>query len=114
MPLNRIFLPLLVAFILSVVTVGGDLLVKEASLHNGFKGWPWLLIGGLIYGLTALGWFYVMRKEDLSIIGAIYSLTVVVCLFILGVVVYKEKVSAMEIVGMSMAVVSLLILYRFG
>lgn len=114
MPLNKVFLPLILGFVLSIITVGGDLLVKEASLHDGFKGWPWLLGGGLVYGLTAVGWFYLMRKEDLSIIGVIYSLTVAVSLFVLGVFLYKEKVTPIELVGMGMAITSLVILYRFG
>lgn len=103
-----------VGILLGVITIGGDLLVKEASLHQSFAGWKWLLTGAIIYGVTVLGWFYVMRKVDLPVVGAVYSVATVIALTFLGTFVYREKLSSGEVVGLTMAVGSLVILFRFA
>ncbi len=112
--MGKVIFPLLVGFILSVITVVGDLFIKEASLHNGFSGWRWLILGAVIYGLTAFGWFFVIRHINLSLAGVVYSITCVVLLFALGVVVFKEGVNTIEIVGLVMALTSLVMLLRFA
>lgn len=112
--MGKVIFPLLVGFLLSVVTVVGDLFIKEASLHNGFSGWRWLILGAAVYGTTAFGWFFVMRHVHLSIVGVIYSITCVVLLFALGVVVFKEGVNTVEVVGLVMALTSLVMLLRFA
>lgn len=111
--MNSIVSGLLLGFGLSIVTVLGDLLIKEASLHKHFEGWRWLLAGAVIYGTTALGWFYLLRKHDLSSLGVVYSLTTILALFVIGVFVYKDRVHPMEVVGLILGVISLLIIFRY-
>ena len=57
--------------ILSIVTVLADMFVKQASLQAGFLGWKPLVIGCIIYALTGVGWFYVLRSIKLSTSGVI-------------------------------------------
>ena len=108
----------LVAFLigigLSLITVFADSLIKHASLQNAFSGWHMLLSGAVIYGLTAFGWFFVMRRIKLSTIGVLYAVSVVVFLTLVSLFYFKEKISPLEIVGISMAIVSLVILSRFA
>lgn len=108
----KFFVPLIAAFFISIITIVGDFLIKEASLHEKFSGWVLLLSGAAIYGLTALGWFFVMRRAELSILGAIYSLTSTIALFLLGALLYKEHVTALELVGLGLGIASLVILFR--
>ncbi len=112
--MNKVWLVMLLCFFLGIITVVGDILIKEATLRRALTGWPWLLAGGLIYGLTAIGWFYVMRQEELSIIGALYAVTVVIALFFVGALFYKEKITAIELVGLALGLASIAILFRFG
>ncbi|OGH68591.1 MAG: hypothetical protein A3D53_02045 [Candidatus Magasanikbacteria bacterium RIFCSPHIGHO2_02_FULL_45_10] len=104
---------LLIAFGLSIVTVIGDIFIKEASLHQRFSGWKYLVLGGLIWSLTAIGWFYLMRREELSILGALYSLTIVMSLFLLGAFFYKEHITQLELLGLGLGMASIIILFRF-
>lgn len=109
---------ILIAFLigigLSAVTVFADALIKYASLQKAFTGWQMLVLGAVMYGLTALGWFFVMRKVKLSLLGVLYAVSCVILLTLVSVFYFKEKISSTEIIGITMAVVSLIILSRFA
>lgn len=98
---------------LSIVTVFADSLIKHASLEDAFSGWKMLVFGALIYGMTGFGWFFVMRGVKLSTLGSLYALSSVIFLTLVSVFYFREKISAMEIAGIGMAVLSLIILSRF-
>jgi len=59
------FIALLIALSLSAVTVLADYFVKKASLENTIWN-KWLVFGAVIYGLTAIGWVFVMKGMKLS------------------------------------------------
>ncbi len=103
----------LAAVVLSIITVYADNFVKEASLQKS----PWnlsLLIGGIIYGLTAIGWVFLMKSMKLSTIGVVYGVSCIIFLALLGVLFYHEKLSMLELVGVLLGISSVAILYRFG
>lgn len=112
--MNTIFIAFLIGIGLSAITVFGDILIKHASLQSAFSGWRMLILGAVIYGLTAFGWFFVMRKLKLSTLVVLYAVSCVVLLTIVSVFYFKEKITSLEIVGIGMAIVSLIILYRFA
>lgn len=99
---------------LSIITVFGDGLIKEASLQKGFAGWQMLIMGAVIYGLTAFGWFFVMRRIKLSTLGVLYGVSCIIFLALVSVFFFKEKLNPMEIFGIILAIISLLILARFA
>ena len=107
----------LIAFILAIslsaVTVAADLLVKESSLLSNVWN-RWLLFGGIIYGLTAIGWVFVMKSIKLSTLGTIYGISCIVLLTIASVFVLHEKLSMPEIIGILLGIISLILLYRFS
>ncbi len=96
------------------MTVLADIFIKRASLQNSFSGWYLLILGAVIYGSTAFGWFFVMRKVKLSTLGVLYAITCVVALTLISVFYFKEKISFLEIVGIILAITSLAILSRFA
>ena len=110
--------PILITFLfgigLSVVTVLGDILIKQASLQNAFSGWQMLTMGAVIYGLTAFGWFFAMRKIKLSTLGVLYGVSCIIFLTLISAFYFKEKISSLEIFGILLGIVSLAILYRFA
>jgi multidrug transporter EmrE-like cation transporter len=112
--MSEILIAFLIGIGLSIATVIADALIKNASSQNGFSGWHTLLIAAIIYGLTAFGWFFVMRKVKLSTIGALYGVSSVILLTFLSVFFFKEKISFMEIIGIGLAIISLIILSRFA
>jgi drug/metabolite transporter (DMT)-like permease len=111
--MNEILIAFLVGIGLSIVTVFGDAVVKNASLQDAFSGWKMLVLGALIYGITAFGWFFVMRKIKLSTLGALYAVSCVIFLVLVSVFYFKEKINLFEIFGIILAIISLLILSRF-
>jgi drug/metabolite transporter (DMT)-like permease len=108
----------LIAFILTgfmiVLTVFADWLIKKASMASSFLSWKFLLFGSIIYGLTGIGWFFVMRSIKLSTLGAIYGVGCILLLVLLSVLYFKESINNWEIFGIILAIISIAILARFG
>lgn len=111
--MNQVFIAFLIGIGLSAITVLADTLIKNASLKNAFSGWPILILGAMIYGFTAFGWFFVMRKIKLSTLGVLYGVSCVLLLTLVSVFYFKEKINSFEIFGIALALSSLIILARF-
>ncbi|WP_422927311.1 transporter [Singulisphaera sp. PoT] len=109
---DRIALLVTVAF--SVVGVLGDYLLKIASDQKVPLKSKWFYIGFAVYGSTALGWVFVMRHLKLATIGVVYSISMILLLTTIGVVIFREPLSAYEVAGLIMAVASLILLMRFA
>lgn len=111
--MNSVLIAFLIGIGLSLITVLADALIKHASLQNAFSGWQMLVLGGIIYGLTAFGWFFVMREIKLSTLGVLYAVSIVVFLTLVSVFYFNEKISSIEIFAICMAIISLVVLSRF-
>lgn len=105
---------LLVLIILELVSLLADYLIKKASLQAGWDGWSWLLAGGVIYGATAIGWFFMMRSTKLVTIGLLHSFGVVALSLLLGLFVFQEKITAREMIGIALGCASIGFLIRFS
>lgn len=105
---------LLLAGFMILITVFADSLIKNASLESTFSGWKFLLAGSTLYGLTGLGWFFVMRAMKLSTLGVIYGLGCIILLVLISVFYFKESLNNWEIFGVVLAIISILILARFS
>ena len=107
-------LAILMALFLAGVGVVGDDFVKLAGDNPRVINWAWLTCGLVIYALTAFGWLYVMRHLKLATIGVYYSIGTVLLLVFVGAAFFHEEVSAMEILGILMAIGSLVILGKYA
>lgn len=105
---------LAIGILLSAITVFADYLVKHASLQTSFTGWKFLLAGAIIYGLTAFGWFFLTRKVKLSTLGVLYGVSCIILLTFVSVFYFNEKISSIEIVGIILAIASIIIMARFA
>lgn len=65
-----------------IITILGDYFIKKASLLQYFTGWKLLLFGGFLYGLTAIGSFYVYRTTKVFTVGAIHSFGIIIIIII--------------------------------
>jgi uncharacterized membrane protein len=96
------------------VTILGDYFVKKSSLEAGYSGWKLLILGGLLYGISALGWFWVYRVTKVFTVGAIHSLGIIILTIFLSLVIFREKINLMEIAGLLLGIISLTILLKSG
>ena len=104
----------LIALGLSIATVFADMLIKRASLQAGFAGWHCLVVTIAIYVATVFGWFFLTRHMKLFALNAIYSVSILVCLSLVSVFYFKEKINTIEVVGLGMAITSVVLLTAFS
>jgi drug/metabolite transporter (DMT)-like permease len=112
--MNIAILSFLVIVLLSLVGVVGDFFIKMASKNTPLIYNWWFVIGAVIYALTAFGWVFAMKYAKLSILGVIYAISTVLFLIVVGVFYFKESLDAYEIIGIFLAIVSLILLTRFA
>jgi multidrug transporter EmrE-like cation transporter len=112
MPRN--WLPLVVVAAFSALGVVGDYFLKLASEYPDPLRTRWFYVGFTVYASTALGWVYVMRYLKLAVIGAVYSVSMIVLLTAIGAFVFHERLNAPEFLGLALAIASLVLLMRFA
>jgi len=102
------------ALIVSLITAGGDYFIKRAGADaSKFVIWQFLFLGSLLYLLTGIGWFFVMKHMKLTSVGVIYGVSTVLFLALLGVFVFHDRLNWYEVLGVVMAISSIILLARF-
>lgn len=99
---------------LSLIAVVGDYFLKRASGAGTPLRSVWFLIGFVIYASTAFGTVFVFRHLKLATSGVIYAVILVLSLTLLGVAGFGERLTALELLGIGMAVGSVMLLGRFA
>jgi drug/metabolite transporter (DMT)-like permease len=107
-------LAVVVTIAFSLVGVLGDYFLKVASSQERSLRSPAFYIGFVVYASTAFGWLYVMKHLKLGTIGVLYSVTMILLLSTIGVVLFGERPSFPELVGLLLAIASLVLLIRFA
>src|SRR5262245_59973320 len=97
-------LAVLVTVGFSLVGVLGDYFLKLASADpQPMRTLPFY-IGFAVYASTAFGWVYVMKHLKLATISVVYSVSMIVLLTLIGVLIFRETLTASELVGLAMAI----------
>ena len=112
--MNKVVLSLVATVLLALVGVFADSLIKASGAGQKFIAWGTFLIGMLIYASTAFGWFFVLKNVKLSTLGAFYAVTTVLALALVSVFYFKESLNVYEMVGIFLAIGSLILLARFA
>ena len=100
----------LVLIAITLLTLAGDYAIKVASGRgDGLVSWPFF-VGALLYGLPAIGWFYLMKSHSLAVIGVMYSASKIILLAALGYFVFKEAFGWREAVGLTLAVAAVAVM----
>jgi len=107
-------LAIIVTIGFSIVGVVGDYFLKLASANDQSLKSREFYIGFLIYASTAFGWVFVMKHLKLATISVLYSVSLVLLLTAIGVVLFQESLNYFEVVGIALAVISLVLLMRFA
>lgn len=105
---------LIIVFVITLVGIVSDYFFKRASAENSPFVTKWFLIGLAIYGANAVGWVLAMQKAKLAFVGSIYCVVTVLFLTAMGYFLFDEKLSPGEIVGVAMAICSVILLVRFA
>jgi len=112
--MEKATLAILVTVGLCVVSVAGDYLLKLASRRESpLTSW-WFVAGFVVYSSTAFGWVYVMRHLKFATIGVVYAVATILLLTVVGVVFLNESLKWQEVLGIGLAVVSIVLLARFA
>jgi small multidrug resistance pump len=104
----------LVTIAFSVIGVLGDYFLKLASARAQSLRTGWFYLGFALYASTAFGWVFVMKHLKLATISVLYSVSLVLLLTAIGVVLFRESLNYFEVIGIVLAVVSLVLLMRFA
>jgi small multidrug resistance pump len=104
----------LVALALTITGVVADAFLKMASQQPRSFQTRWFAIGLICFVAAAFGWVAVMKQLKLSTIAGVYSVGTVLCLTLVGMVLFRESLNRFEVIGLLLAVVSLILLGRFG
>ena len=104
-------LNLLVIIGVSSLGVLGDVFLKLAGERSPAHP-HWLVLGTVAYILTVPGWLFVMRHVPLSSIGALYAVTTVLLLAAIGILGFHERLRGLEVLGLILALCSVLAFKR--
>ena len=105
---------MLVTIAFSVIGVLGDYFLKLASAREQPLRTGWFYLGFVLYASTAFGWVFVMKHLKLATISAVYSVSMVLLMTLLGVTVFRESLNGYEVAGLLMGIASLILLTRFA
>ena len=105
---------MLITIAFSVIGVLGDYFLKLASAKEQSLRTGWFYVGFALYASTAFGWVFVMKYLKLATISVLYSVSLVLLLTAIGVVLFHESLNYFEVIGIVMAVISLVLLMRFA
>ena len=95
---------------ITLTTIAGDYCVKTASGSEGNNSYLMLLAGALLYGISAIGWFVLMRTHSLAAIGVFYSASTIITLAALGHFAFNEPTNPTQMVALILAVSSVIIM----
>ncbi len=82
-------------------------------MEENWAGWKLLALGSVLYGVSAIGFFFLMRMYKVFTVGMLHSFAVIFLSIVLSLVVFKEKINAREILGLILGVASVCLLIRF-
>ena len=112
--MDKTLLAILVAVLLSAIGALADYFLKLASGEPRIVWNKWFAIAMVIYSLTVFGWVFVIKSMKLASVGVVYSICMVLFLTFLGVAFFKERLSYAEVIGIGLALASLVLLTRFA
>ena len=100
----------IVVIIGTVISVVGDTFFGFAAKNAPGYNLKWFFLGWVIYGLSAIAWVVGYKHEKFAIVGTLYSVVLVLLSVVIGYLVFKEKLSTGQLVGIGLGFISLLLL----
>ena len=101
---------LILVILICAATLIGDFCIKIASDRPEGLMSVWFVAGIALYGLPAVGWFFLMRSHSLATIGVLYSAVTVVLLAALGYFVFAETINGRHVAGIGCAIAAFVLM----
>jgi drug/metabolite transporter (DMT)-like permease len=95
----------------AAATLVGDYFIKTSALSQAGIHNPRLAIGAVIYALTAIGWFFLMRSHSLAMVAVIFTAMTTVVLVGMGYFLFDEGFRARDGIGLALSILALTIMY---
>lgn len=112
--MDKKLLALIVTVVFALVGVIGDYFINLAGEGRKYIVTKWFVIGLLIYASTAFGWFFVMKHIKLSTLGVFYAIPTIIFLALISVFSFKESINVYEILGIILAILSVVLMAKFA
>ena len=110
--MTQLFFGFSFAFVTAMVVIAGDYVIKVAA-DEGRPVWSGFVIAGcLIYGASAIFWFYAMRHVTLAQAGVAYSMLTLLALCAMGVMWFNEELAIREYAGIACALAAMVLMVR--
>ncbi len=103
---------IIVLLCITAGTLGGDYLIKLASAQQGGMTSATFMLGAVLYGSTAIGWFLLMRQHSLAMIGVMFSAMSLILLAAMGTALFKEPFGLREALGIGLAIASVAVMAK--
>lgn len=111
--MNNSVLPIFIIAVLSLIGTIADYFLKISGQKEKVD-LPHFLIACALYFSAIFGWFYVLKYLKLSTIGVYYGIFSILFLVGLGIFTFKEHLNFYEIIGIILAIASMILLSRFA
>jgi undecaprenyl phosphate-alpha-L-ara4N flippase subunit ArnF len=100
------------ALVTASIVIIGDFLIKLAA-DDGKSIWSgYVLIGCLLYAVSAIFWFYAVRHVTLAQAGVAYSMLTLLALCGIGVIWFDEQMFLREYLGIACAIAAMVLMVR--
>ena len=103
----------LIGFI-AFIEVIADFFIKIAGRGPKYIDYKWFIPGMIIYILTAVLWFFAIKHEKFFIASVAFILFSVLFSVALSLFYFKESINVYEVIGIVLAIMSLILLGRFA
>lgn len=105
---------LLIGLIFQTLVMGGYLCWREpGQLRRVFAEWRWAGTAGLTGALASIGWFTAFTIQNASYVRAVGQIELLFT-FIATTVVFREKVSSIELTGTLLVCSGIILLLLYG
>lgn len=86
----------------------GEFLSKKFALSPRLS---WVLLILLAYFLGTMAWLpAILQKNQLSIVGVMWSVMSLLATLLIGIIIFQEKLSIIGIIGIILAIISVVLL----
>lgn len=94
----------------TVISVIGDTFFGYAAKSGPGYNLKWFFLGWIIYGLSAIAWVFGYKHEKFAVVATLYSVFLVLLSVLIGYLVFKEKLTLGQFLGVILGFLSLVLL----
>ncbi len=99
-------------FFTALIVIFADFAIKIAADAGHPVSSKYVVVGILLYAVSALFWFWAMQHVTLAQAGVAYSMLTLVALAVIGAVWFKEPLYLREYAGLGCALLSMVLMSR--